>query len=128
MESRVNNATRNIIFGVILNLYQIFVPFIIRTAMIYLVGMQYLGLNGLFASVLSVLNLAELGVSTAMIYSMYKPVAVNDKTTLCALLKLYKTYYRIIGTVIGVIGLCLMPFISKLINGDVPADINIYIL
>ena len=63
-----------------------------------------------------------------MIYSMYKPVAVNDKTTLCALLKLYKTYYRIIGTVIGVIGLCLMPFISKLINGDVPADINIYIL
>lgn len=128
MESRVSNATRNIIFGVILNLYQIFVPFIIRTAMIYLVGMQYLGLNGLFASVLSVLNLAELGVSTAMIYSMYKPVAVNDKTTLCALLKLYKTYYRIIGTVIGVIGLCLMPFISKLINGDVPADINIYIL
>ena len=58
MESRVNNATRNIIFGVILNLYQIFVPFIIRTTMIYLVGMQYLGLNGLFASVLSVLNLA----------------------------------------------------------------------
>ena len=92
MGSRVNNATRNIIFGFLLNIYQIFVPFIIRTLMIYLLGMEYLGLNGLFSSVLSVLNLAELGVGVAMVYSMYKPIAVDDKVTLCALLKLYKIY------------------------------------
>lgn len=96
--------------------------------MIYLLGMEYLGLNGLFSSVLSVLNLAELGVGVAMVYSMYKPIAVDDKVTLCALLKLYKIYYRAIGCVIGIIGLCLMPFIGNLINGDVPSDINIYIL
>lgn len=90
--------------------------------------MEYLGLNGLFSSVLSVLNLAELGVGVAMVYSMYKPIAVDDKATLCALLKLYKIYYRVIGCVIGGVGLCLMPFIRYLIKGDVPADINIYIL
>lgn len=128
MGSRVNNATRNIIFGFLLNIYQIFVPFIIRTLMIYLLGMEYLGLNGLFSSVLSVLNLAELGVGVAMVYSMYRPIAVDDKVTLCALLKLYKIYYRVIGCVIGGVGLCLMPFIRYLIKGDVPADINIYIL
>ena len=128
MESRINNATRNIIFGFILNIYQIFIPFIIRTLMIYLLGMEYLGLNGLFASVLSVLNLAELGIGMAMVYGMYKPIATNDKTTLCALLKLYKVYYRFIGSAIGIVGLCLMPFIKYLIKGSVPADINIYVL
>ena len=92
--------------------------------MIYLLGMEYLGLNGLFASVLSVLNLAELGIGMAMVYGMYKPIATNDKATLCALLKLYKVYYRFIGSAIGIVGLCLMPFIKYLIKGSVPADIN----
>ena len=68
---RTKNATRNIIFGIILKVYQILVPFLMRTAMIYLMGVQYLGLNSLFTSVLQVLNLAELGVGSAMIYSYY---------------------------------------------------------
>ena len=59
---RTKNATKNIIFGVILKLYQILVPFFIRTAMIYSLGIEYLGLNSLFTSILQVLNLAELGV------------------------------------------------------------------
>ena len=58
-----------------------------RTAMIYLMGVEYLGLNSLFTSILQVLNLAELGVGSAMVYSMYKPIAENDKSTICALLK-----------------------------------------
>ena len=89
---RTKNATRNIIFGVILKIYQILVPFLMRTEMIYLMGVQYLGLNSLFTSVLQVLNLAELGVGSAMVYSMYKPIAEDDETTICALMKLYRTY------------------------------------
>lgn len=65
---RTKNASRNILFGVILKIYQILVPFLMRTAMIYLMGVQYLGLNSLFSSVLQVLNLAELGVGSAMVY------------------------------------------------------------
>lgn len=125
---RTKNATRNIIFGVILKAYQIIVPFLMRTAMIYLMGVQYLGLNSLFTSILQVLNLAELGVGSAMIYSMYMPIAEDDNATICALMKLYKTYYRIIGLVIAVIGCALTPFIPKLISGDVPDNLNIYLL
>lgn len=99
-----------------------------RTAMIYLMGVQYLGLNSLFTSVLQVLNLAELGVGSAMVYSMYKPIAEDDETAICALMKLYRTYYRVIGLVIAVVGCALTPFIPYLIKSDVPADINIYIL
>ena len=51
-----------------------------RTAMIYWLGMEYVGLNSLFTSILSVLNLAELGVGSAMTFSMYKPIAEQDTT------------------------------------------------
>lgn len=125
---RTKNASRNIVFGVILKAYQILVPFLMRTAMIYLMGVQYLGLNSLFTSVLQVLNLAELGVGSAMVYSMYKPIAEDDETAICALMKLYRTYYRVIGLVIAVVGCALTPFIPNLIKSDVPAGINIYIL
>lgn len=125
---RTKNAGRNIVFGVMLKAYQIVIPFVMRTVMIYLMGVQYLGLNSLFTSILQVLNLAELGVGSAMVYSMYKPIAIDDETRICALMKLYRTYYRVIGLVIAIIGVFLTPFIPKLIKSDVPPDINIYIL
>ena len=125
---RTKNATRNIFFGVILKIYNIAIPFVMRTAMIYLMGVQYLGLNSLFTSVLQVLNLAELGVGSAMVYSMYKPIAEDDEATICALMKLYRTYYRVIGLVIAVVGCALTPFIPHLIKSDVPAGLNIYLL
>lgn len=114
--------------GFISKLYQLIVPFFMRTAMIYLMGVQYLGLNSLFTSVLQVLNLAELGVGTAMVFSMYKPIAEDDEVTICALMKLYRVYYRVIGLVIAVAGATITPFIPKLISGDVPEDVNIYVL
>lgn len=125
---RTKNAARNIAFGSVLKIYQIILPFIMRTSMLYLLGVQYLGLNSLFTSILQVLNLAELGVGSAMVYSMYKPIVEDDTKTICALMKLYRLYYRIIGLVIAVIGLVLLPFIPKLISGDIPADINVYVL
>lgn len=125
---RTKNATRNIIFGVILKAHQILGQFLMRTVMIYLMGTQYLGLNSLFTSVLHVLNLAELGVGSAMVYSMYKPIAEDDNASICALMKLYRIYYRVIGFVIAVIGGILTPFIPVLISGEVPSGINIYIL
>lgn len=125
---KVNNASRNIVFGTILKIYQVLLPFIMRTIMMYTIGVEYLGLNSLFTSVLQVLNLAELGVGSAMVFSMYKPIAEDDTATICALMKLYKHYYRIIGSVILVIGLILTPSIPRLISGSVPYNINIYVL
>ena len=125
---RTKNATRNVVYGVVLHIYQSVVPFIMRTVMIYYLGVQYLGLNSLFASILSVLRLAELGVGSAMVYSMYRPIAEDDKATICALMRLYKIYYRIIGLVIGVAGGILTPFIPRLIHSNLPEGLNIYVL
>jgi len=126
--NRSRNATRNIIFGVILKIYQLVLPFAMRTIIMYELGVKYLGLNSLFTSILQVLNLAELGVGSAMVFSMYKPIAKEDSRTICALMKLYKIYYRLIGLVVLAAGLILLPFIPKLIAGDVPDGINVYVL
>lgn len=125
---RIKNATRNVAIGAALRLYQMVGPFILRTVMIHVLGMQYVGLNSLFTSILQVLNLAELGVGSAMVYSMYRPIAEDDEGKICMLMKLYRLYYRLIGGVICVLGLAIMPVLQKLISGDVPPDINIYIL
>ena len=116
------------VFGIILKIYQILLPFLFRTVIVYTLGVNYLGLNSLFTSVLQVLNLAELGVGSAMIFSMYKPIAEDDEMTICSLMRLYRTYYRIIGSIIAVVGIAVTPFIPKLIKGDIQAELNIYIL
>ena len=63
-----------------------------------------------------------------MVFSMYKPIAQDDSKTICALMQLYKVYYRVIGLIILVAGIAICPFITKLINGELPKGINVYIL
>lgn len=125
---RTKNAGKGMAFEILKNFNGIILSFVCRTAMIYCLGIEYTGLGGLYSSILNVLNIAELGVGAAMIFSMYKPIAEDDEEKICALVNLYKKYLRIIGAVILGLGLCLMPFLDKLISGKVPDDINIYIL
>ena len=72
------------------------------------------------------LNLTELGFSSAMIYSMYKPLANNDEKKVNILLNYYKKCYRIIGIIILVIGIVICPFISIFIKEEIP-NVNIYL-
>lgn len=56
------------------------------------------------------LSLSELGIGSALVFNMYKPIANGEKEKVCALLKAYRDIYRIIGIVISVIGILLIPF------------------
>lgn len=125
---RTKNAAKNIVFGTMIKIVNMVIPFVFRTVMLHYLGVEYLGLNGLFKSILSFLNLAELGVGSAMVFSMYRPIAEDDTEKICALLRLYRYFYRIIGLFIAVVGIALTPFLRKLISGDIPADMNLYIL
>lgn len=125
---RTKNAVRNIRGGVIEKIITIILGFITRTVLIKVLGSEYLGLNSLYSSILQVLNFAELGFGSAIVFSMYKPIANNDKKTICALMNLYKKVYRIVGIVIAVIGLAIVPFLENIIKGTPPSDINIYVL
>ncbi len=125
---RTKNATRNIAWGIIEKIITILMPFICRTIFIKVLGAEYLGLNSLFSSILQVLSISELGIGTAIVFSMYKPIAEDDEDTLCALLNIYRKVYRIIGTIILVVGLAILPILPKLISGTYPDEVNIYVL
>ena len=103
-------------------------PFLNRTLFLWLLGPEYLGLNGLFRSVIGVLSLAELGFGMAIDCSMYKAIAEDDSRLVCAYLKFYRTVYRCVGSAIFGIGLCLLPFLRRLVHGDVPADVDLHVL
>ncbi len=122
------NAVAGTFWGLIQKVIAIVFPFINRTVIIYTLGVEYLGLTSLFSSILQVLNLAELGVSSALVFSMYKPIAEDNTDKIRALIKFYKNCYRVIGFIILVIGLILTPIIPYLISGEVSADVNIFII
>jgi hypothetical protein len=122
--ARTKNTLRNIAFGSLDRVINIILPFASRTVILYVMGSQYLGLSSLFTSILSFLSLTELGIGIAMVYSMYKPIAENDHPTICALLNLYKKLYRIIGTIVLVLGLSLIPFLKILVHEELPPDIK----
>lgn len=128
MGNRTRNSIRNIFFGTVDRLLTMLVPFVIRTIMIKTLGPDYLGLSNLFASVLTVLSLAELGVGSAMVYAMFRPVAEGNKAAISALLNLYRRIYALIAAFILVAGLAVMPFLRSLIKGELPADLNLYIV
>ncbi|MBO7683879.1 MAG: oligosaccharide flippase family protein [Kiritimatiellae bacterium] len=122
------NVRRNMLANAVSSGIRLLFPFLNRTLFLWLLGPAYLGLNGLFASVLGVLMLAELGFGTAVVCSMYKPVADDDRELLCAYLGFYRTVYRWVGAVIFAVGLALLPFIGRLVHGSVPPDIDLHVL
>lgn len=125
---RTRNTKRSVLWGMINKIVTLLLPFFIRTVIIKMLGAEYLGLNSLFGSILQVLNLSELGFSSAIVYCMYKPIAENDVSTINALMKFYRKVYRIIGIIIGVVGIILIPFIPCFVGGEIPEDINLYII
>ena len=117
--SRTDNMIRNVSFSFIGQGIGILASFIVRIFFIRILGNTYLGLDGLFSNILTILSLSELGVGTAITYSLYKPLAEKDESKLKSLMLLFKKVYSVIGLVIFGIGFLLTPFLSFFIN-DMP--------
>lgn len=118
--SRTYNSLKNIRYAALFKVAVVLINFLARRVFIHVLSDAYLGLNGTFTNILSMLSLAELGVGTAITYSMYKPLADGDEKQLLGLMDLYRRFYWVIGIVIAVLGACLTPFLPKLIH-----DVNV---
>lgn len=127
-KSRVKNSKRNIVSGLAKQIVSIGLQFAIRTVIIYSLGAEYQGVSGLFTSILSVLNLSDLGFSAAVTYILYRPIAEGNQKQINGVLSYLKKIYCIIGTAILCLGGIIMPFLTKLVADDYPPDINIYVL
>ena len=122
------NTMRNTLWGAIYRIIALIGPFIVKTIIIKEIGMAYSGLNTLFNSILTVLNLANLGFSSSLVYTMYDAVAREDNEAICAMINFFRKIYRLIGYVILGMGLIVMPFLPQLVGGECPPGANLYVM
>jgi O-antigen/teichoic acid export membrane protein len=124
--TRTKNSIKNITVALAGQSVGIVVSFIARIFFIRVLGTEYLGISGLFTNILTMLSLVELGIGPAIIFSLYKPLAEDDKPKVQALMRLYKNAYTIIGILVAALGLSITPFLHVLIKEmpNVP-DLNL---
>lgn len=127
-KNKTQNSIRNSIFGIASQIIIILISFFTRSIFLRYLSEDYLGLNGLFSNVISILSLTELGFGTAAIYALYKPLAEQDERNISALMNLYAKIYHVMFAVVMALGLLLLPFIKYIIN-DLPENIpNIHLI
>lgn len=121
---RVKYAARNILFGYVSNIITLLLNAGLRYVFIMRLDETLLGINSTYTNILSVLSLAELGVGTAINFSLYAPVARHDKEKIKAYMQFYKKAYRMIAIIVAAVGLILVPFLKYIIKDPVGIDSN----
>ncbi len=124
---RTDNSIKNSITSMIGYIIKIAIGFISQTLFIKILSIEYLGLNGLFTNILYMLSFFELGFGSAIIYNLYKPVAEENIEAVKSLMKFYKKIYNIVAIAISIVGILIIPFLTKIV-GEVSVDINIYVI
>lgn len=126
---RKKSSFKNMITAVSSNVLTIIVGLVAQAVFIKILGSEYLGLNGLFSNVISMLGIVELGMGSAIIYNMYKPIAENNHEKIKSLMQFYKKSYRIITLIISIIGIMIIPFIKYIVDIEsVTVGINVYLV
>jgi len=121
---RTKNSLKNTSISMLANILTIIVGLISQAVFIKTLGEEYLGLNGLFTNIISMLSVVELGISSAIIYNLYKPISENNIKKIKALMYFYRKCYLIISIIIFILGLAITPFL-EIFTGNITIDINI---
>ena len=126
MTSNFSRSVKNIVFTMFCQTCTLLLSFVSRSVFINFLSTEYLGVNGLFSNVLTLLSFTELGIGNVMIYSLYEPIKRNDTKKINSLLLLYKKAYHIIAFVMLTLGLLITPFITYLIKDtpNIPESIH----
>ncbi len=128
MKSRKQKSLKNLIFGILYQIINLVLNFVCRTFLIQKLGEEILGINSLYSSILSFLSLAELGIGTILVFSLYKSIAKNDEEKIAAYMNYYKKIYNIIALVVFVLGIFIAPFLKFLISPDITiSNVDLYI-
>lgn len=115
--SRTGNSLRNILSGVGNQCATMGIQFISKTIFIYTLGAEYLGVQSLFTNFVSLLNISELGIGTAIVFSLYRVLADHDEAKIAATMRLMKRAYAGIGAFIFFLSLVCYPFLPYILNG-----------
>lgn len=120
--SRSKNVALNVIVGFLSQFGIVLLSFAGRKIFVYFLSVDYLGINGLYGNILSVLSLAELGLGSVVQFYLYKPVAEKNEKMICALMEYLKKLYMAIAGTILLLGLLFIPVLRLVVNSDLPQD------
>lgn len=126
--TRTQNSILNIITGLGGYVINTILGFVCRIVFIRCLTAEYLGISGLFTNILTMLSLAELGIGNAIVFALYKPLAIEDESKIASLMRYYAKAYRIIGIVVGIFGLCMIPFLGVVIKDPPNIKENLYVI
>ncbi len=124
---RTKNTFKNGITSLICNSIALIIGFLAQSVFVNTLGIEYSGLNSVFSNIISMLAISELGIGTAIIYHMYKPVSENDIDKIKNLMNFYKKAYRYIAFIVLLLGIILIPFLKFVVNFSYIKE-NIYII
>lgn len=117
-KSRKKNVILNIGFGYIAQIGILLMSFIGRKIFLQYLSIDYLGINGLYSNILMILSLPELGLDSAVVYFLYKPVAQNKQESIASLMKYFKKLYFVLAIFIFIIGIAIVPFLKYIVKTD----------
>lgn len=118
---RVHKSIMNAKVGFIFYFITIFMAFFSRRIFLDCLGVEFIGLTGTIFSILSFLNISEIGIGTCIAYFLYKPIEQGDHKKICEIVSLFGWLYRIIGSIImcgGIIVSLFFPLIFA--KSDIP--------
>lgn len=113
---RFLNSVKNFFVGIGGNIITLILGFVSRYLFLMILNVEYLGVSGLFSSILTMLSFAELGIGTAIVYSLYKPLAEKNEREILVIMQFFRKVYTIIGIVVFFAGMALLPFLDFFIT------------
>jgi O-antigen/teichoic acid export membrane protein len=125
---RTKNSIINISVGLGNQVIITSLSFVSRTVFINTLGVEYLGINALFTNILAMLALAEAGIGSSIMYSLYKPVADNEQEKINVLMRLYRNAYLIIALIVLLLGLSIIPFLDYIVKDTDVKNVNLIYL
>ena len=114
--SRSSIAIKSGVLGFSSQILTIIINFIIRTCFIKYLGVEILGVDGVIRELVSMLSLADLGISSAMVFRLYKAVIDEDEDKITDLMVIYKQVYEVIALAVFIIGVLLSLFLKFIIS------------
>ena len=117
----------NVSISIVFKLVILIVSILTRRFLIRYIGNEANGLDSLYTSIVGVLSIAELGIGTAIVFCMYKPIVDGDTNKVSALYGLFKRVYIVICVIIAIGGCVIMPLLPYLARDYKTIDINLYL-
>lgn len=115
---RTKYSIYNVASGMFAQVVTVLLGFISRKVFVITLGMSLQGINATLSSVITMLSLTELGIGTAIICNLYKPLAADDRPKVTALMQFYSRVYTAIAGIVLVLGVCVCPFLSLIVNDN----------